>query len=41
MCAGMTEHSFTINSVIQGYHAYKDVWDAPIGKVLYFEQEIE
>ena len=25
--AGMMKHSFTINSVIQGYHVYKDVWD--------------
>ena len=23
MCVGMMEHSFTINSVIQGYHVYK------------------
>ena len=30
----------TFNSVIQGYHVYKDGWDAPIGGVLYCEQEI-
>ena len=29
--------SFTINSVIQGYHIYKDGWDAPLGEVLYCE----
>ena len=29
MCVDMMEHSFTINSVIQGYHVYKDGCDAP------------
>ena len=38
--AGMMKHSFTINSVIRGYHVYKDEWDAPIGEVLYCEREI-
>ena len=36
----MMEHSFTITSVIRGYHIYKDEWDAPIGEVLYCEREI-
>ena len=36
----MVEHSFTINSVIQGYHIYIDGWDAPIGEVLNCEQVI-
>ena len=36
----MIEHSFTINSGIQGYHYYKDGWDAPIAEVIYCEQEI-
>ena len=35
-CAGMMEHSFTINSVIQGCHIYKGEW----GKVLYCEREL-
>ena len=25
--AGMMEHSFTINPVIQDYHVYKDRWN--------------
>ena len=45
-CAGMMEHSFTINThavkyIFEvSYHIYKDGWDAPIGEVLYCEQEI-
>ena len=39
MCADMMEHSFIINSVIQGYHVNKDGWDSPIGEVLCCEQE--
>ena len=34
------EHSFTLSSVIRGYHVYKDNWDAPIGEELYCEREI-
>ena len=30
----LVEHSFTINSVIQGNHIYKDGWNAPIGEIL-------
>ena len=26
----MVEQSFTTNSAIQGYHIYKDGWDAPV-----------
>ena len=33
MCAGMMEHSVTINSVIQDHHVYIDGWDTPAGKI--------
>ena len=36
-CASMMKHSFTIDSVIPGYH---DGWNAPIDEVLYCEREI-
>ena len=40
MCAGIMKRSFTTNSVIWGYHVYKDGRDAPIEEVLYCEWEI-
>ena len=38
-CAGMMEHSFTVNLVIQAYHVYNDGWNVPISKVFYRERE--
>ena len=33
-------HTFTILSVVRGYHEYKDVWSAPIdGTKLFCERE--
>ena len=36
----MAEHSFSVNSVIRGYHIYKEGWNAPVGQVLFCEREI-
>ena len=31
--------SYSIDSVIRGYHIYKDIWPAPIGEILSCERE--
>ena len=31
--------SYSIDSMIQGYHVYKDIWLAPIGAVLRCQRE--
>ena len=35
-CSGMIE----IDSVIRGYHVYKDIWTAPLGEMLFCQREI-
>ena len=32
-------HDLTVDSVIRGYHVYKDIWTAVIGEILFCEQE--
>ena len=32
--------SFTIDSMIRGYHVYKDVWSSFIGEMLYCRRDI-
>ena len=34
-------HDLTIDSVIRGYHVYKDIWVPVLGDVLFCEQELE
>ena len=31
--------SYTVETVVQGYHMYKEVWDAAVGQVLPCQQE--
>ena len=32
-------HDLTVDSVIRGYHVYKDIWVPIIGEILFCEQE--
>ena len=32
--------SFTIDSIIRGYHVYKDVWSSFIGEMLYCRRDV-
>ena len=32
-------HNLTVDSVIRGYHVYKDIWIPIIGGILFCEQE--
>ena len=32
-------HDLTVDSVIRGYHFYKDIWVPIIGEILFCEQE--
>ena len=32
-------HDLTVDSVIRGYHVYKDIWVPTIGEILFCEQE--
>ena len=32
-------HDLTVDSVIRGYHVYKDIWVQIIGEILFCEQE--
>ena len=34
------EHTFSVESTVQGYHEYQDVWDAPVHEVLSCEREV-
>ena len=34
------EHTFSVESVVCGYHEYQDVWDAPVHEVLSCEREV-
>ena len=41
MAEGTLYYSFTVNSIIYGYHIYKDIWESPtIGEELFCEREI-
>ena len=31
--------SYTVETVVRGYHMYKEVWDAAVGQVLPCQQE--
>ena len=33
-------HNLTVDSVIRGYHIYKDIWVPIIGEILFCEQEL-
>ena len=36
-----TYYSFTVNSMIRGYHVYKDIWENPtIGEELICKREV-
>ena len=32
-------HDLTVDSVIRGYHVYRDIWVPIIGEILFCEQE--
>ena len=32
--------SFTMDSIIRGYHVYKDVWSSFIGEMLYCQRDV-
>ena len=34
------EHTFSVESMVRGYHEYQDVWDAPVHEVLSCEREV-
>ena len=36
---GVMSESFTLQSMIRGYHVYKEVWDAVVGETLPCQQE--
>ena len=33
------EERFSMNSIVQGFHVYKDIWNPEIGEVLICKQE--
>ena len=38
--ASSAVESFTIDSMIRGYHVYKDVWSSFIGEMLYYRCDV-
>ena len=34
------EHTFSVESIVCGYHEYQDVWDTPVHEVLSSETEV-
>ena len=39
MAAGAERVRFSVEAMVRGYHAYKDVWDATIGEQLPCQSE--
>ena len=35
----MSSYMYTVETVVRGYHMYKEVWDATIGQVLPCQKE--